>query len=756
MTNISPDLKRNLAAAARNLRALGREESFLDLFQYSHCIGANDEERERKILRKRINGVTIIIPTYKGYERISRTLNSILSQNEARSRFEVIVVSNGPMDGTENIVNQYKTLNPDLRISFIRSEVASAAIARNVGLQHAAFAYCTFLDDDDFISPAFVSTLLNYAQPDRILLSEVVDFDEAERKVSAITLQARRARQIHQSMEITRLNNVSGILSMTCAKLAPTSALLRFDFDGALRSGEDVIFWAQVVLNCNLSIFFPEESSEAIYYREIRSGSVSRRETEFEFSVSERLQVLSRLEGVEQSISNPLTPAAADFIKSRYAGQIGFITRYLSNYKDKYSNFLDSSHDLKISSAIVEAVNDHLADTVVISYCFPPYNDTSALVMMKRLLSLEWPVHVISNNMSSVRDLNPSLKEVICNRIASHHEISEPATFNNGPGLQKFADISLEIFQKISKQRKQKKIFSRAMWPGSFFASALIKAKHPEIHWTAEFSDPLLLDIHGKERQGDISQDWITSTGIREHIGDVPSEHLSNGKHLKLFMLAELLPYAMADEIIFTNENQRNYMLSQPWAAEVRQRAMSVSKILPQPTLPEGYYALGKPSIAVNRSKTNIGFFGTFYPTRGLKEVLLALYNAPSSIRDAVSLHIVSPNPEVLRDTIAALNLETTVMFHGSLLYFDCLASFGAMDYLLVNDAVTIGSKSTNPYLPSKISDYLGSGRPIWALVEPGSPLSQLILPAGSISSTLGNETDALFALREMVSRKLP
>jgi len=48
------------------------------------------------------------------------------------------------------------------------------------------------------------------------------------------------------------------------------------------------------------------------------------------------------------------------------------------------------------------------------------------------------------------------------------------------------------------------------------------------------------------------------------------------------------------------------------------------------------------------------------------------------------------------------------------------------MYVLLVADADSASSgHRLNPYLPSKLSDYRGTGRPIWALCESGSVLSR-------------------------------
>jgi hypothetical protein len=44
------------------------------------------------------------------------------------------------------------------------------------------------------------------------------------------------------------------------------------------------------------------------------------------------------------------------------------------------------------------------------------------------------------------------------------------------------------------------------------------------------------------------------------------------------------------------------------------------------------------------------------------------------------------------------------------------------MDCLPVNDAVSPAG-AQNPFLPSKWSDYRGSGTPVWGVVEEGSAL---------------------------------
>ncbi|WP_306752264.1 glycosyltransferase [Paracoccus actinidiae] len=743
--------KEMLLIAADALQSYGRIKSSATLRRHAGSLELDTSEIFSEQTQERPFGVSIILPTFKGAGRISRALDSLLDQTEDRANFEVVIVSNGPLDKTPDVVAEYQKHHSELQITFLRTKTAGASNARNIGLRHARFAYCTYLDDDDYISPQYISVLLQHAEPNRLVFAKIIDFDEAGQRPSPISDQVRQAVETEGSNHISRPFYVRSILSMTCAKLAPTACLLYFDFDVDLHSGEDVVFWTEVIVKHHLNLYVPEDIDEAVYYREVRQGSVSRRTDDFSFAVTERLEVLLRIQKMEGLVASTIDAECKTFLQSRYAGQSGFIISFLRKYKERYRDFLSECRRLCIREDIIKMVNDRLADTLVISYCFPPFNDTSAIVMTKRIIGWQWPVRVISNDMGDRRSRSAELYNVIVPYLASHVELKTSVSFAHERPIREFAEQSLKSFQAIPKTKTPSKIYSRSMWAASSFAAALIKVNNPHVMWTAEFSDPLVLDIHGEERKGDVPPDWLTSLGLLEAIEKLAPDHASTSQ---IFRLAELLPYILADEIVFTNEDQRHYMLSQPWLQTVRDRAMSISMICPHPSLPSEYYSMGRASVSVDMTKVNIGFFGSFYATRGLREVLVALKHISAQGVDGVVLHVVSSDASALVEEVNAFGISALVQVHPSLPYFDCLASFRSMDYLLVNDAVTAGIKPVNPYLPSKLSDYLGADQPIWALVEPGSSLSKANLPAGSIMSTLGDETEYSKTLVEMIRAK--
>lgn len=90
--------------------------------------------------------VSVIIPTYNRCRVIARAIESVLAQDY--SNFEVIIVDDGSIDNTKEIVEKY--IQFDERIKFTYNvNTKGPAGARNTGLQIAEGEYIAFLDSDD-------------------------------------------------------------------------------------------------------------------------------------------------------------------------------------------------------------------------------------------------------------------------------------------------------------------------------------------------------------------------------------------------------------------------------------------------------------------------------------------------------------------------------------------------------------------------------------------------------------------------------
>jgi glycosyltransferase involved in cell wall biosynthesis len=92
--------------------------------------------------------VTVVIPTKDRWPLLSRSLGSVLAQEDVD--FEVIVVDDGSADDT---VKRLPELS-DPRLRVLRHERSmGVASARNLGVAHARAKWVAFLDDDDFWAP---------------------------------------------------------------------------------------------------------------------------------------------------------------------------------------------------------------------------------------------------------------------------------------------------------------------------------------------------------------------------------------------------------------------------------------------------------------------------------------------------------------------------------------------------------------------------------------------------------------------------
>lgn len=102
--------------------------------------------------------LSIIIPAFNVEEYISRTLYSLVKQNE--KNFEIIVIDDGSKDKTYEIASNILVESEFCNYRIIKKENGGVSSARNKGLLEANGDYVVFLDADDFVSDDFIYTLI--------------------------------------------------------------------------------------------------------------------------------------------------------------------------------------------------------------------------------------------------------------------------------------------------------------------------------------------------------------------------------------------------------------------------------------------------------------------------------------------------------------------------------------------------------------------------------------------------------------------
>jgi glycosyltransferase involved in cell wall biosynthesis len=99
-------------------------------------------------VRHQSSDVTVVIPTHNRAELLSRTLRSVLAQEDVE--LTVLVVDDGSVDDTEAAVRALG----DPRVALVRHPVArGVSAARNSGIARATTPWIAFVDDDDLWAP---------------------------------------------------------------------------------------------------------------------------------------------------------------------------------------------------------------------------------------------------------------------------------------------------------------------------------------------------------------------------------------------------------------------------------------------------------------------------------------------------------------------------------------------------------------------------------------------------------------------------
>jgi glycosyltransferase involved in cell wall biosynthesis len=95
--------------------------------------------------------VSVVMPTYKRSEKLTRAIESVLNQSYAK--IELLLVNDNEPDDeyTEDLKCRVKKFQNDPRFKLIIQEQhINGAVARNVAIKQAKGEYIAFLDDDDW------------------------------------------------------------------------------------------------------------------------------------------------------------------------------------------------------------------------------------------------------------------------------------------------------------------------------------------------------------------------------------------------------------------------------------------------------------------------------------------------------------------------------------------------------------------------------------------------------------------------------
>lgn len=101
------------------------------------------------------NSISIIIPTYNRADILEKTLESIKSADFNQKNLEIIVVDDGSIDNTKNIIKNFDVL-------YFYQKNNGQASARNKGIKKAKNDIIIFIGDDIILKKDFLSEHLKF------------------------------------------------------------------------------------------------------------------------------------------------------------------------------------------------------------------------------------------------------------------------------------------------------------------------------------------------------------------------------------------------------------------------------------------------------------------------------------------------------------------------------------------------------------------------------------------------------------------
>lgn len=98
--------------------------------------------------------LSVIVPTYNRLYRLKQVLTALEHQSYPHGLFEVVVVSDGSTDGTNEYLGSYRG---PLNLVVTIQENSGPAATRNLGIQRASGRLILFLDDDVVPTPQLIA-----------------------------------------------------------------------------------------------------------------------------------------------------------------------------------------------------------------------------------------------------------------------------------------------------------------------------------------------------------------------------------------------------------------------------------------------------------------------------------------------------------------------------------------------------------------------------------------------------------------------
>ena len=147
---------------------------------------------------------SIIVPFFNAEDTLEACLQSLLSQDYPREKFEIIAVDNASTDGSAKVAENFAS-----KVRFLQEERQGSYIARNLAVRGARGRYLAFTDSDCIANPEWLNqwaTMFQAKPQAELLLGARLPPMGSDPIVNVIAdLENRKAKQLFADNERTGL-----------------------------------------------------------------------------------------------------------------------------------------------------------------------------------------------------------------------------------------------------------------------------------------------------------------------------------------------------------------------------------------------------------------------------------------------------------------------------------------------------------------------------------------------------------------------